>query len=390
MKTIHIVRQFSPSVGGLEDSVLNLCRVQRDNLGIDARVVTLNRVFGDPAVLPPTDVVQGVPVRRIGWSGSTRYPIAPQILSHLDGADIVHVHAIDFFFDYLAATRWLHGRTLVASTHGGFFHTKALRQVKALWFQTLTRASLHAYKRIVACSVSDAQMFAPIAGKRLLTIENGIDQRKFRAASSAAPTRTMISFGRFARHKQIDLLFPLLARLRAQGEDWRLIVAGRPADQTEADLAEAARASGVAEATRFVIAPSDDMLRSLFGEASYYCCLSQHEGFGLAAVEALSAGLIPVLSDIVPFRRLVEQTQVGIVRQAQDLDGLARDMRDLHRQGEAHVSAARARAIAESSRYDWDDVARRYAELYRSVLPDGSAAVPQPLAMDAARGGTLT
>ncbi|ACI50579.1 glycosyl transferase group 1 [Gluconacetobacter diazotrophicus PA1 5] len=390
MKVLHIVRQFNPSVGGLEDSVLNLARIQRDLLGIDATVLTLDRVFGAPDRLPATDIVQGVPVRRIAWRGSTRYPLAPGVLRHLGDATIVHVHAIDFFFDFLAATRWLHGRTLVASTHGGFFHTSALRAIKTMWFRTVTRASLHAYARIVACSHSDARMFEPIAGTRLLTIENGIDQRKFRAAAAVDPTRTIVSFGRFARHKQIDLLFPLLARLRAGGGDWRLIVAGRPADQSEADLAAAARAAGVADAVRFVIAPSDDELKTLFSQASYYGCLSRHEGFGLAAVEALSAGLIPVLSDIVPFRRLVGQTGMGIIRPADDVDGLAEEMLALHARGDEALRSLRTHAIRESAHYDWNDVARRYTDMYGTVLMSAGKNPAPPISLDTAQGGSLS
>ncbi|MBB2206086.1 glycosyltransferase family 4 protein [Gluconacetobacter takamatsuzukensis] len=387
MKILHVVRQFSPSVGGMEDSVLSLARIQRDLLGHDARVLTLDRVFGQTDRLPATDTVQGVPVRRIAWRGSSRYPLAPSVLRHLGDATIVHVHAIDFFFDFLAATRWLHRRTLVASTHGGFFHTRALGAIKAVWFQTLTRLSIRGYERIVACSDSDAQMFAPIAGRRLLTIENGINQQKFHAASAEAPTRTLISFGRFARHKQIDLLFPLLARLRASGDDWRLIVAGRPADQSQADLAAAARAAGVTDAVRFVIAPSDEELKALFGQSSYYACLSEHEGFGIAAVEALSAGLLPVLSDIVPFRRLADQTRMGIVRTATDLDAIARDILALHDRGETALHALRSRAIMESSRYDWNDVARRYMDLYEAIHPSsGRPATHVPL--DTVREGS--
>ncbi|MBB2200951.1 glycosyltransferase family 4 protein [Gluconacetobacter tumulisoli] len=395
MKILHIVRQFSPSVGGLEDSVLSLARIQRERLGIDARVLTLDRIFGQPDRLAPTEIVQGVPVRRIPWRGSTRYPIAPAVFRHLGDADLVHVHAIDFFFDALALTRWLHRRPLVASTHGGFFHTQALHTIKALWFGSVTRASVRAYDRIVACSHSDALMFDRIARGRLTTIENGINQDKFRNAASGAPTRTIISFGRFSRHKQIDLLFPLLARLRAggpdaAGADWRLIVAGRPADQTEHELAAAARAAGVSDAVRFVIAPTDTELRALLGQASYYGCLSRHEGFGLAAVEALSAGLIPIVSDIVPFRRLVAQTGIGIVGSADDLDGIARDVLAARAQGDDHVRAVRDQAVAAAAAYDWNDVARRYADLYRDVL-SGAGKDPAPvqaMPVDAAQRGT--
>ena len=243
-----------------------------------------------------------VPVHRLPWRGSPRYPLAPSVLSHLQPADVVHVHAIDFFFDFLALTRPLHRQTMIASTHGGFFHSAQLPLVKKFWFNTVTRASIHAYHRIVACSHSDADLFRSRAGHRLAVIENGIDQAKFKGAASPVQTRTIIYFGRFAQHKRVGQLFPLLARLREQDSAWQLIVAGRDADQTAQQLMAMADEACVADAVRFVINPSDAQLRSLLGEASYSACLSAYEGFGLAAVEAMSAGLLPILSGITPFR----------------------------------------------------------------------------------------
>ena len=79
-RIVHVVRQFSPSIGGLEDCVLNLCRAQKYDLGLMPRVVTLNRLFQRPdETLPQTDEVGGVPVLRLPWSGSSRYPLAPSV-----------------------------------------------------------------------------------------------------------------------------------------------------------------------------------------------------------------------------------------------------------------------------------------------------------------------
>jgi alpha-1,3-mannosyltransferase len=236
VKVVHVVRQFSPSVGGLEDTVLSLTRAQRERLNIDASVLTLDRLFTAPGVLPATDVVEGVPVRRMAWAGSSRYPLAPSVLRHLKGADVVHVHAIDFFFDFLALTRPLHRRRLIATTHGGFFHTGAFQAAKKLWFKTITRASITAYDRIVACSQSDAELFAASAGQRLMLIENGINQAKFLAAGSQTPRKTILSFGRFARHKRTDALLSVFKHLYGLDPSWRLIIAGREADQKASEL----------------------------------------------------------------------------------------------------------------------------------------------------------
>lgn len=377
MKVIHVVRQFSPSVGGLEDTVLSLARAQRESLALDARVVTLDRVFGSSERLPARDNVEGVPVRRLPWSGSTRYPLAPSVLRHLRHADLVHVHAIDFFFDYLALTRPLHGRRMIATTHGGFFHTGAFPLVKKLWFQTLTRASVMAYDHIVACSYSDEALFRRGAGKRLTLIENGISQLKFCGAAATAPQKTILSFGRFARHKHTERLLPVLKHLHASDPSWRLIIAGREADQTAAELIAAVEELGLAEAVRFVLDPSNDDLRALMSEASFFASFSAYEGFGLAAVEAMSAGLIPILSNIPTFARLVAAAGVGMTVDAVDVPATAAAILALPL-NDANVYAEwRRRAMEVAARYDWQEVAGRYAVLYQNAV--GKGRIMRPL-----------
>jgi alpha-1,3-mannosyltransferase len=375
LRVVHIVRQFSPSVGGLEDAVLSLARAQRHRLGIDARVVTLNRVFGASDRLAAEDEVEGVPVRRLPWLGSTRYPLAPSVLRHLQAAAVVHVHAIDFFFDYLALTRPLHRRRMIATTHGGFFHTGAFSTVKKLWFRSITRASISAYDQIVACSHSDAELFRDAAGSRLTLIENGINQAKFEGAASMTPRKTILSFGRFARHKRIDRLFDLLRSLHRTDPSWRLIVAGREADQTPAELAELVSRLGLADAVRFVVNPSNAELRGLMGEASFFGCLSSYEGFGLAAVEAMSAGLIPILSSIPAFKRLVS-SQGGVTVEGDDTAGAAAIINALPVFDAAVYAVWRDRAMKVAARYDWEDVAGRYGLLYEQAGGEGRVVRP--------------
>lgn len=367
MKIVHVVRQFSPSVGGLEDAVLNLAYQQRQNLGIDAQVVTLNRVFNREGVLPPQDSVRGIPVVRLPWRGSARYPLAPTVLAHLGEADLIHVHAIDFFFDFLAATKIFFRKPLVVSTHGGFFHTPTYARLKKIWFDTITRGSVHAYDRIIACSENDADIFRSIAGDKLVTIENGIDQSKFVNSASMVPVRTLVSFGRFSPHKRLDLLFPFLRELKKQNPEWKLVVAGRPAELSVADLESEAEKAGVRQSVTFVVEPTDDQLKEIFKNTSWFGSFSEHEGFGLAAVEALSAGLIPILSSLPPFCRLVHKTGVGLLAHGTDFVALAAEVEQVHGDGNA-METQRKRAIEKSSLYNWRDVAQSYVNIYKEIL----------------------
>lgn len=97
MKVVHVVRQFHPSIGGMEEVVLNVARQHQATSADTVEVVTLDRVFTDPgAQLAQQETYQGLPIRRIGYRGSSRYPLAPSVLSAIRSADLVHLHGIDF------------------------------------------------------------------------------------------------------------------------------------------------------------------------------------------------------------------------------------------------------------------------------------------------------
>src|SRR5271165_4031728 len=183
VRVVHVVRQFYPGVGGVESYVRSIAQEQLRQ-GHSVSVVTLDRVTNQPqAALPAYETLDGVAVHRIGFRGSSRYPIAPGVLRHLKSADVVHVHCVDFFCDFLAVTRFLHRKPLVISTHGGFFHTTYAKRLKRLFFTTVTRLSLRGYRRVFACSDNDLGLFQQITDQRLMLIPNGVDTAKFAGAA---------------------------------------------------------------------------------------------------------------------------------------------------------------------------------------------------------------
>lgn len=236
MRVAHVVRQYQPSIGGMEEVVRNLAQYQQSETIYEPYVVTLDRVFREPDKrLPKNETLDGVPVKRLSFRGSERYPLCPQVLNSLKKADLFHVHGIDFFFDYLALTQALHGRRLLVSTHGGFFHTSFAKRLKKLYFNSVTRASVTAYSRVIATSENDGEIFRQIADtSRLRVIENGVDIKKFEGAASKTLQPTLIYFGRWSVNKGILEALDLMASLCAQQPEtpWRLIIAGREYDLT--------------------------------------------------------------------------------------------------------------------------------------------------------------
>src|ERR1700704_2402752 len=315
MLIVHVVRQFVPSVGGLEDVVRELSKRQVE-CGFAVRVVTLDRIFRAGAAssgmsLRAYETIDGVEVIRIPYWGSQRYPIAPRVLRYIGAADVVHVHGIDFFFDFLALTKPLHRRRLVVSTHGGFFHTAYASTLKSIWFRVVTSMSMRAYAGVAAVSNTDFERFKPIRRAGLYCIENGVNIRKLAGAGSPSPEKSMICVGRLSTNKRLDRLIAWVKEVRQLDPDWSLTIAGRPWDQSASDIREAVARLGQQHAISVLDTPTDEQIRAAMGRSSVFVSASEYEGFGIAAVEGLSAGLYPVLSDIGAFRSLVSATGVG-------------------------------------------------------------------------------
>ncbi len=375
LNVVHVVRQYLPSRGGMEDVVFNIARTQRDLHGQNPRVITLNRVFRQPDVLPSDEVIEGIPVHRMSYSGSERYPLFPKVLREVGDADVVHVHGIDFAFDYLSLTRFLHKKPLVACTHGGFFHTSFAQRAKKVFFHSVTRCTARGYHRILASSANDGEMFKQVVPEhRIRVIENGVDIDKFADAASRTLTPTMIYVGRWTAHKGLDRTLALLAVLRQRHPAWRLIVAGREYDDINRHvLACMAEEAGVTEAVTILPNPDNETLRAAIGEASYAVCLSRHEGFGLAAIEAMSAGLIPILSAIPPFERLAGETLLPLIVPDDTVEAAAA-VQALHQRVAASHLALRAQAQRSVQRYSWRNVVGAYVEEYERAVEEGSLA----------------
>jgi alpha-1,3-mannosyltransferase len=375
IKVAHLVRQYHPSVGGMEDVVQNIAHHQQEYHGHEPTIVTLNRLFRNSSeVLPPEDEVNGVRVIRLPYYGSSRYPLAPDVLRHVRDADVIHVHGVDFFYDYLALTKAVHRRPLVASTHGGFFHTSFASRLKRLYFNIVTRSTSVAYDRIVGTSDNDGTMFSEIVrSPKLSVIENGVNVQKYANCGSPRLMPVMIYFGRWSVNKGLLETLALFRELVAQHPEWQLIIAGREYDHTADELTMRIQQYGLADHVRLFANPGDRELAGLIAQASYYICLSRHEGFGIAPIEGMSAGLTPVLSDIPPFRNLVEKSGMGLLLDTAQFGQAVTRIADLHARGEQAYAARRVAAQAFVQQYDWRHIADRYVQIYQDLV-DGERA----------------
>lgn len=366
---VHVTRQFLPNRGGLEDVIYNLCR-QLVARGFRIRVVTLDKLFSNPdLVLPKTEIIDGIEVVRIPWKGSSRYPVAPAVFRHIRDADLVHVHAVDFFFDALSWTRLLHGRPLVATTHGGFFHTANHALIKKVWFQTVTRLSCMGYRQLACCSLSDTSLFRRIAGQQTIMIENGADLSKFADRGARTPARRIVTIGRFSSNKRLDNLIRAMVPLVRRNPAWHLDILGVESDLSRSDLERLIAEAGLGDHVALHVALPNDGVAAVLGQASIFASASDYEGFGLVAIEAMSAGLAPVLHGNAAYRELAKKHPLLAITDFSDSDAAAIALESAFARLQAEGGELRERLMREASVYSWETVTDHYLAAYEEAVP---------------------
>ena len=82
----------------------------------------------------------------------------------------------------------------------------------------------------------------------------------------------------------------------------------------------------------------------------------------------MSAGLFPILSDIPPFRRLIEQSKVGLIVDPAAPMAAAQAVRESVLDDPGAYEARRENIMDAVRRYDWEEVAARYSEIYVDAI----------------------
>lgn len=355
MKILHVVRQFYPDIGGLENYVLNLAKEQVNN-GNEVSVATLNRSFRTGETFAKYEKVFDINIIRIPYFGSQRYPFAFSILKHLKGFDIIHVHAIDFFADFLALTAFLHKKKLFITTHGGFFHTKKNEVLKKIYFNIITRCILNRYKAIIACSGNDFNTFSKISNNVVL-IYNGVDVERYLHVPKKVIKGKIITIGRIDVHKDIDKLITILGKLKEKGIDAKLEIIGPDSKNLMVQMKLQAQKLNIQESIVFAGKLSDDELIEALSSAHLFVSASSYEGFGIAAVESLASGTPCVLSNIPSFIEIIGSNEFGEITNFNNVNETVKKIEHFLNMDDVDYENISQKARVYANNFNWKKVA---------------------------------
>jgi alpha-1,3-mannosyltransferase len=352
----------------MEHVVAALCRHLRAR-GHDCGVVTLDRLWSDRGRrLAAEDVVEGVRVIRVPFVGGRRLFIARRLLAAVVGYDVVHIHGVDFFLDYLAFTARKHRRPLVVSTHGGYFHTTWAWPLKHLYFHSVTRAALRRATRVLCVGRRDLRRFGRIVpGNRIEVLGNGVEAIFGRIRNTPTPG-LIVSVGRLATNKRYDRLLEAFALVRQRAPEARLLLVGPDAEGLLPALTDRARRLGVSDYVVFAGALQSPALCEVLARAHVFVTASSYEAFGIAAVEAMSAGVVVVASDIDAFREVIVPGENGFLVDFENIRTAAETVLMAMRLPEVDRLRIGEKARRTAAAFSWDRVVDRMERVYLEAL----------------------
>ena len=292
--------------------------------------------------------------------------------------DVVHVNGL-IFPQLVAAIRKAVGpRTaIVAQHHGGEFPIRGSGLVglwrRARWKRGLTDAD--------AISFTAREQAAPwqaagmVGDQRVLEIvESGttmrlVDKQRARTAIGVTADPLILWVGRLTTNKDpLTVLGGLEQALPALPDARVVMVFG---DGTLLpDVEERVRRSSILQARVTLAAQvSRDEIPNYYSAADVFVSGSHYEGSGYALIEAMSAGLVPIVTDIPSFRSIIGDS--GERWQPGDADEFASAVR---RVASIDLADQRARVRAQYDRVlRWDAIAHRTVADYQALVDEKRA-----------------
>jgi glycosyltransferase involved in cell wall biosynthesis len=285
VRIAHVTDVYLPRLGGVELQVHDLAR--RQQLAGDETFVVTTTAGG----------LGDVPVRRLAPEGFGAGPyrnVPPGDLRAALDADAVHVHLSAFSPLAWSAARLATTTRIptVVSVHSMWHDILPLVRGYARWQRaTEWPVTWAAVSTVAAAAVREALDGGPVA-----VLPNGIDPSAWLQPASprARDIPTLISVMRMVRRKRPRALLRTLLSLRAaRGGGFRIVLVG-DGPLLPALRRDVARAGADAD-VRLAGARDRDAIRSLLARADLYLAPAPRESFGIAALEARSAGL-PVVA----------------------------------------------------------------------------------------------
>ena len=382
MRVLCVTASMSPSWGGPVQVIRGLTPALAKR-GVETEIATTVgwRVGNAPMSVP------GVPVHCFRTELPARVwtaysPGLSRFLARETGRfDLVHVHEVWHYPAYAAiqAAR-RHGLPYLVSVHASFgprrIQYKRLR--KQLYLRTVlgrmleSGGALHALTRAEAAFVSRIAPSSPVHvipnGTSLHVPATPAAKRAFLARHPVLAGKQVILYlSRLHAVKGLDVLARSFAAVAAQFPDAVLLIVGGPDEDGTGRRAEAILVeAGVRDRAVFTGLLTGPDKQAALACADLFVLSSYSEGFSMAILEAMAAGLPVVISDECSFPEVAE-CEAGFVVAAAAAP-VAKAIGALLADADLRTRMGGIGRALVAERYTWPASAQSFADLYGDLI----------------------
>ncbi len=368
MRIAQLSNHYFPCTGGIEGFVQQLAE-NLNRKGIQCSELCLNKCWGSSKLLPEKETINKVTVHRMPFLNLHWHKVPRGLLGKIKEFDLVHIHSPGFFIDLLAVTKWLHKKKIVVSTHGGIFHSKQLGLLKKAYFHIWWRLLFKAVDFVICDSQHDFGLFSKISPRgKIKLIENAVPVEKFLRLGKQKKKNSFLFVGRLSRNKRIDLLIESFAKIAEKEKGSRLQIIGRDFEGLSPGLKEKAKQLGLQKNVFFEGEVSEEKLMQAYSESQFFISASSYEGFGIAVIEAMAAGAIPVLNNIATFNAFVEDGRNGFILDFEKPGQAAEKIIAIMRLGEKEKEKLGQNCTTRANDFSWQGKIDEYIKVYNAVF----------------------
>ncbi len=416
MKVLHVVHGYFPALGGSERLVQRVSENLVSRYGDEVTVFTANgyntEAFVNPAApLLPTgeEVLNGVRIRRFAvfnrlgkvlfhvqrlayrlrlpgnqylrtWYGGPILPGLGRCIRNFD-ADIVAATAFPLLHMYTALNACLRSNKPIV-LHGALHPLDAWGFDRPMIYRAIRQANAY-----IANSTFERDYLVDrwhIPADKITVIGVGVTPERFEQADGAALRQKygigddpLVAFiGQQGRNKGIDTLIRAMKRVWQVVPRAYLLIAGATTHFTARLQALVRDELFPEQQTRIIWINNFDEADkpALFAACDVFACLSRYESFGIAFIEAWSAGKPVVGCNAGAISSVIDHEVDGLLVPMDDPVSSADALIRLLESAELRQRLGQAGRKKVHSRYAWDVIMPRWRGVYERVLAERAGA----------------
>ena len=388
MKVLQVVPSLAPEWGG-PVKVVNELAGALEVIGVSSEIISAQgRRVGNPETVTndiPIHLFETGPIARL-WTAHTP-GLKKTLARKIPDFDLVHIQELWHYPGYIAS-KIARSRNVpyIVTIHGELneWNLQQKRLKKQIYMTAIQRgilqksAALHAITPAESNRIRQLEIETPVAmipnGIHTEEFENLPDRSQFVSRYPELENRLIVLFlGRIQQKKGLDILAQAFGNLVRTRHDVRLVVAGPDEDNTLTEIKTILKSQGALEKAVFPGMLTGEQKLEALSAADIFALTSYSEGFSVALLEALSAGLPLVITDECNFPE-VGDSRAGFVVRPNDSETASALMSLLDSADLRREMSENARRLVRSN-YTWERIAEKMFTLYENVIAGNFTAI---------------